>query len=122
MANSGLFMSIVLNILLINVWCCVFANGINAKVVTNGGSTEKCDLFQGSWVYDEWYGSYEPSDCGFIEKQFDCLDNGRLDKFYLRYRWQPSSCNLPRYVPPFHIYYHSILCGSRYRDDIRNND
>ncbi|VFQ84120.1 unnamed protein product [Cuscuta campestris] len=61
-------------------------------------SANGCDLFQGNWVLDEFYVNlYNSSQCSFIEKQFDCVKNGRVDSDYLKYRWHPNNCSLPRF-------------------------
>ncbi|XWS10169.1 hypothetical protein CRYUN_Cryun39dG0052500 [Craigia yunnanensis] len=56
-----------------------------------------CDFFQGSWVEDDTYPLYNNSSCPFILQGFDCQANGRLDELYLKYRWNPTACSLPRF-------------------------
>ncbi|KAL6571129.1 hypothetical protein OROHE_002772 [Orobanche hederae] len=56
-----------------------------------------CDLFMGSWVRDDSYPIYQPSSCRIIDPEFDCQLHGRPDTDYLKYRWQPAACQIPRF-------------------------
>ncbi|KAI3427615.1 PMR5N domain-containing protein, partial [Psidium guajava] len=69
---------------------------IDAKVAPR--EVSGCDVFQGSWVYDGGYRPlYSGATCPFMEVEFDCQKNGRPDQLYLRYKWKPSACELPRF-------------------------
>ena len=60
------------------------------------GSGEKCDFFQGIWVRDETYPLYKAEECPFIEREFNCQRNVRMDDLHLKFRWQPQGCALQR--------------------------
>ncbi|XP_028083557.1 protein trichome birefringence-like 41 [Camellia sinensis] len=74
-------------------YCARIEKLIKAKVAQSSG----CDLFQGSWVFDDTYPLYNSSICPFIEQEFDCQGNGRPDMLYLKYKWKPTGCDLPRF-------------------------
>ncbi|XP_043699676.1 protein trichome birefringence-like 38 [Telopea speciosissima] len=67
---------------------------IAAKSHVRHRSRLGCNLYQGSWVNDS-APLYDIASCPFIDKMFDCQK--RTDKGYLNYRWEPSSCDLPRF-------------------------
>ncbi|XP_039038895.1 protein trichome birefringence-like 38 [Hibiscus syriacus] len=58
---------------------------------------DSCNMYQGNWVYDSSYPLYNSSACPFIPNEFNCLKYGRPDHLYLKYRWQPTNYQLPRF-------------------------
>ncbi|XP_057969538.1 protein trichome berefringence-like 7 isoform X1 [Malania oleifera] len=56
-----------------------------------------CDVYDGKWVPDDSYPLYNASTCPFAEKGFNCLGNGRKNKDYIRWRWKPKNCEIPRF-------------------------
>ncbi|KAL4182989.1 hypothetical protein AMTRI_Chr11g95940 [Amborella trichopoda] len=68
----------------------------NSKTSMNVNS--KCDFSYGRWVQDENYPYFDyAGNCAFLDPGFRCHDNGRKDRDYLRWRWQPAGCDLPRF-------------------------
>lgn len=61
-------------------------------------NSSQCDVFNGRWVFDDSYPLYTNSSCPFIDEGFNCQANGRLDRDYMKWRWQPHNCNVPRYL------------------------
>ncbi|PKA63915.1 hypothetical protein AXF42_Ash004925 [Apostasia shenzhenica] len=58
-----------------------------------------CSLFKGTWVRDEErrYPLYSPGSCPYVEEAFSCQENGRKDDEYLKWRWKPDDCRIPRF-------------------------
>jgi hypothetical protein len=60
-----------------------------------------CNVYQGWWTYDAEGTQaplYREPECEFLTEQVTCMRNGRRDDSYQKWRWQPTDCDLPRYV------------------------
>ncbi|XWS65540.1 hypothetical protein CRYUN_Cryun05aG0122000 [Craigia yunnanensis] len=55
-----------------------------------------CRIFDGKWVRDDSYPLYAPGSCPHVDESFNCFLNGRPDRGYEKYRWQPNGCIMPR--------------------------
>ncbi|CAM0955927.1 unnamed protein product [Alopecurus aequalis] len=64
--------------------------------VNDEDDDEACDLFSGSWVRDEEaHPLYREEECPYIQPQLTCQAQGRPDRGYQSWRWQPHDCTLP---------------------------
>ncbi|CAA6662327.1 unnamed protein product [Spirodela intermedia] len=43
------------------------------------------------------YPLYRPGSCPYVDDAFTCQENGRPDNAYLKWRWKPHGCDLPRF-------------------------
>ncbi|CAL9045181.1 protein trichome birefringence-like 10 [Musa acuminata AAA Group] len=80
-------------------WQSLPAGGGRGSWVPGAAETDGvvCDWFDGQWVWDERYPLYESDGCPFLDDGFRCSENGRPDRMYTKWRWQPAGCDLPRF-------------------------
>lgn len=57
---------------------------------------QECNIYNGRWVFDESYPLYGSKSCSFIDEGFSCEANGRTDGDYMKWRWKPNHCDIPR--------------------------
>ncbi|XVF14604.1 hypothetical protein REPUB_Repub09cG0075200 [Reevesia pubescens] len=59
---------------------------------------ERCNIFDGKWVYDPQESPlYDSAMCPFFSDRASCQRNGRPDKDYERWRWEANECRIPRF-------------------------
>lgn len=59
-------------------------------------SFEECDIFAGRWVKDDTKPYYPPGSCPYVDKDINCYLNKRPDDDFVKWRWQPFGCEIPR--------------------------
>ena len=80
------------------VWLKINGSDEHPRVEFLEQKGDRCDVFEGDWVWDENYPLYQSKDCRFLDEGFRCFENGRPDLYYTKWRWQPKDCNLPRFL------------------------
>ncbi|KAH7278043.1 hypothetical protein KP509_38G021300 [Ceratopteris richardii] len=70
---------------------------LSASPPTRQSEFEQCDISIGKWVMDDSYPLYLPDSCPFVDEAFNCQRNGRPDSRYMRWRWAPRDCTIPRF-------------------------
>lgn len=69
------------------------------RVPAGSARSTTCDLFEGRWVPDPEGPLYRHDTCPVLSGMQNCQANGRPDKGYQYWRWQPANCSLPRFDP-----------------------
>lgn len=83
------------------------SHGVSDRGSDDGG--RECNLFEGKWVFDnESYPLYKEEDCKFMSDQLACEKFGRKDLSYKFWRWQPHTCDLPRFISFFIVSFHIL--------------
>lgn len=67
-----------------------------SMVQSNRDSRKRCDFSVGKWVYDDSYPLYD-TNCPYLSSAVTCQKNGRPDSDYEKWKWEPSSCTMPRF-------------------------
>ncbi|XP_048571265.1 protein trichome birefringence-like 6 [Triticum urartu] len=75
----------------------VIQEAVQRKLDLARSSIAQCDVYDGSWVFDESYPLYASNSCPFVDQGFSCEANGRTEQKYTKWRWQPRHCNIPRF-------------------------
>ncbi|KAM0917802.1 hypothetical protein ACQ4PT_009237 [Festuca glaucescens] len=60
---------------------------------------QECDIFRGDWVQDDdgVLPYYTNISCPVIQEHQNCMKYGRPELGFLRWRWRPAGCELPRF-------------------------
>ncbi|CAL4932067.1 unnamed protein product [Urochloa decumbens] len=73
-----------------------FPRPFSSRITRRG---EGCDIFRGDWVPDPDAPYYTNDTCSVIHEHYDCMRYGKPDLGFVKWRWQPDGCDLPRLDP-----------------------
>ncbi|KAJ1280851.1 hypothetical protein BS78_04G263800 [Paspalum vaginatum] len=70
----------------------------NSSSSSAAAAVEACDLTRGQWVPDDDHAPYYTNlTCPFIDDLQNCMKFGKPSLDFMRWRWQPDGCDLPRF-------------------------
>lgn len=64
---------------------------------------KRCDISRGQWIRDEDGAQYTNATCYTIQEHQNCVKYGRPDMDFLKWRWKPEGCELPRFDPAWFL-------------------
>jgi hypothetical protein len=64
---------------------------------SSASTASACDFTRGEWVPDTEAPYYTNLTCPFIDDLQNCMKFGKPSLEFLRWRWQPDGCDLPRF-------------------------
>ncbi|KAL6605791.1 hypothetical protein ACP70R_041444 [Stipagrostis hirtigluma subsp. patula] len=70
---------------------------VTSRADGRSGGNHSCNIFDGEWVPDPAPPPYTTETCPVIHGHYDCMRYGRPDLGFIRWRWRPAGCELPRF-------------------------
>ncbi|CAO2040839.1 unnamed protein product [Urochloa humidicola] len=72
-------------------------NSSSSSASPSTAAESSCDLTRGQWVPDDEAPYYTNLTCPFIDDLQNCMKFGKPSLEFVRWRWQPDGCDLPRF-------------------------
>lgn len=73
------------------------ASSISPSSASPASVASACDFTRGEWVMDTEAPYYTNLTCPFIDDHQNCMKFGKPSLEFMRWRWQPDGCDLPRF-------------------------
>ncbi|KAI3857202.1 hypothetical protein MKW98_010616 [Papaver atlanticum] len=74
-------------------------HGSTPLSILKDGSIQKCNIFEGEWIWNPNATYYTNTTCNQIHNHQNCMRYGRPDTDFLKWRWKPNDCELPVFDP-----------------------
>ena len=72
-------------------------SSISSSSASPAGVASACDFTRGEWVPDTEAPYYTNLTCPFIDDHQNCIKFGKPSLEFMRWRWRPDGCDLPRF-------------------------
>ncbi|KAH7685924.1 PC-Esterase protein [Dioscorea alata] len=94
---SLMFFRFICVVLLAVAACYLFVSNFSSW--TPEFEKEVCDLSVGKWIPKPEGPTYTDETCDYMASYTNCLKNGRPNRDFLYWKWQPTGCDSPPFDP-----------------------